>query len=533
MLSPYSGTWLDNVTYSSRRVLQGFGLAALVAIPLGLMIGWSRLAARVIDPTVQLLRPVPITAWLPFAIAVFGIYDASALFLIGLGAFYPIVVNTTHGVRDTNLLLLRAARMLGAGTLTVLAKVVFPSALPSIFTGLRLGIGVAWTAVIVAEMIAGEVWPGLRAMGRLLRRPHGHLRCDDVLGRTARLHLRSDHRLERAPSCCAGARSRPTHDRDRRRLEEFVKGERRVLALRTSTSASPRASSSRSWGPPDAASRPCSTWWRGSTVRRAGRCEWTARDRRALAPPRRGVPGAGAVSVVRGHGKRVVRPQDARRPAAEYRPRAAQILEQVGLRGFEDQLSGGALRWHAPARRDRACAHHGAAGAADGRAVRQPRRADPFVDAGVVASVWERHHQTVLFVTHDIEEALLLADRVCVMTARPGRIKKSIDVTDSASARHRGDNVAGVQRAAPCRCSRSSARKVSRQRWSRRAAERKSDIPGRGGHRSSRPSAGLGVLAARARNPPQRITSDFTVSIDGDVAQRENADQPLAAIEHR
>jgi NitT/TauT family transport system permease protein len=153
-LSPYSGTWLDNVLYSSKRVLQGFGLAALVAIPLGLMIGWNRLTGRLVDPTIQLLRPVPITAWLPFAIAVFGIYDASALFLIGLGAFYPIVVNTTHGVRDTNLLLLRAARMMGAGAGTVLAKVVFPSALPSIFTGMRLGIGVAWTAVIVAEMIA-------------------------------------------------------------------------------------------------------------------------------------------------------------------------------------------------------------------------------------------------------------------------------------------------------------------------------------------------------------------------------------------
>ena len=153
-LSPYSGTWLDNVLYSSRRVLQGFGLAALVAIPLGLMIGWSGLTRRLVDPTIQLLRPVPITAWLPFAIAVFGIYDASALFLIGMGAFYPIVVNTTHGVRDTNLLLLRAARMMGAGSGTVLAKVVFPSALPSIFTGMRLGIGVAWTAVIVAEMIA-------------------------------------------------------------------------------------------------------------------------------------------------------------------------------------------------------------------------------------------------------------------------------------------------------------------------------------------------------------------------------------------
>jgi NitT/TauT family transport system permease protein len=153
-LSPYSGTWVSNVLYSSRRVLQGFGLAAVIGIPLGLFIGWNRLVARLVDPSIQLLRPVPITAWLPFSIAVFGIYDASALFLIGLGAFYPIVVNTTHGVRDTNRLLIRAARMLGARGSTVLTRVVFPSALPSIFTGLRLGIGVAWTAVIVAEMIA-------------------------------------------------------------------------------------------------------------------------------------------------------------------------------------------------------------------------------------------------------------------------------------------------------------------------------------------------------------------------------------------
>ena len=153
-LSPYSGTWTAAVLYSSRRVLQGFLLASAVGIPLGLFVGWNRLVARLVDPSIQLLRPVPITAWLPFAIAVFGIYDASALFLIGLGAFYPIVVNTTHGVRDTNLLLLRAARMMGAGESTILTKVVFRSALPSIFTGLRLGIGIAWTAVIVAEMIA-------------------------------------------------------------------------------------------------------------------------------------------------------------------------------------------------------------------------------------------------------------------------------------------------------------------------------------------------------------------------------------------
>ena len=212
-------------------MLQGFGLAAMVAIPLGLMIGWSRLAARLIDPTVQLLRPVPITAWLPFAIAVFGIYDASALFLIGLGAFYPIVVNTTHGVRDTNLLLLRAARMLGAGPITVLAKVVFPSALPSIFTGLRLGIGVAWTAVIVAEMIAvksglGYVLWDAYYVGRMDI-------CVATMFSVGLLGFLSDRVIVWDRS----SRAALAHARGARMIEidgvwkEFAKGERRVLAL--------------------------------------------------------------------------------------------------------------------------------------------------------------------------------------------------------------------------------------------------------------------------------------------------------------
>ena len=153
-LSPYAGTWVASALFSARRVAEGFLLAAAVAIPLGVFIGWNRLVAGLVDPSIQVLRPIPITAWLPFSIVVFGIYDASALFLIGLGAFYPIVVNTTHGVRDTSRLLIRAARMLGAGEGTILFKVVLPSALPSVFTGLRLGVGIAWTAVIVAEMVA-------------------------------------------------------------------------------------------------------------------------------------------------------------------------------------------------------------------------------------------------------------------------------------------------------------------------------------------------------------------------------------------
>ena len=153
-LNPYSGTWLANLLFSAERVGKGFLLAILVAVPVGLAIGWNRIASGALDPTIQLLRPIPITAWLPFSIAVFGIRDMGAVFLIALGAFYPIVVNTAQGARDIERNLVRAAMMMGAGRWTILRRVVLPASLPSIFTGLRIGLGIAWTAVIVAEMVA-------------------------------------------------------------------------------------------------------------------------------------------------------------------------------------------------------------------------------------------------------------------------------------------------------------------------------------------------------------------------------------------
>jgi NitT/TauT family transport system permease protein len=153
-LNPYSGTWWSNVVFSTQRVAQGFGLAILVGVPLGVLIGWSRLMARVVDPSIQWLRPIPITAWLPFSIALFGIKDLGAIFLIALGAFYPVVVNTTQGARDVDRNWVRAARMMGANARQLLFRVVLPAALPSVFTGLRIGLGIAWTAVIVSEMVA-------------------------------------------------------------------------------------------------------------------------------------------------------------------------------------------------------------------------------------------------------------------------------------------------------------------------------------------------------------------------------------------
>lgn len=153
-LNPYSGTWGANLLFSLERVAQGYALAILVGVPLGVLIGWSRLASRMIDPSIQWLRPIPITAWLPFSIALFGIKDFGAIFLITLGAFYPIVVNTTQGARDVDKNLVRAARMMGADNAQLLRRVLLPAALPSVFTGLRIGLGIAWTAVIVAEMVA-------------------------------------------------------------------------------------------------------------------------------------------------------------------------------------------------------------------------------------------------------------------------------------------------------------------------------------------------------------------------------------------
>ena len=153
-LNPYSGTWLDNVLFSATRVGQGFLLSMLIGIPAGIMIGWSRAVSATVDPTIQLLRPIPITAWLPFSIAVFGIQDMGAVFLIALGGFYPVVVNATHGARDVDRNWIRAAEMMGASRFDVLRRVVLPAALPAIFTGLRIGLGIAWTAVIVSEMVA-------------------------------------------------------------------------------------------------------------------------------------------------------------------------------------------------------------------------------------------------------------------------------------------------------------------------------------------------------------------------------------------
>jgi NitT/TauT family transport system permease protein len=148
----FSATLHIHLLESMRRVYGGFALAALVAIPLGLLIGRIKAIRQMLDPTIQILRPIPVTAWLPLAMIMFGLGPRSALFLVCLGAFYPILINTIFGVRTVEPRLFEAADMLGCQGTAQFFRVVLPASLPAIFTGLRLGLGFAWVVIVVGEM---------------------------------------------------------------------------------------------------------------------------------------------------------------------------------------------------------------------------------------------------------------------------------------------------------------------------------------------------------------------------------------------
>ena len=148
----FSVTLHIHLLASLSRVYGGFALAAGVALPLGLMIGRIPVVRQLLDPTFQVMRPIPVTAWLPLAMIMFGLGPRSAFFLVFLGAFYPILINTIFGVRSVDPRLFEAASMLGCQGSAQFFKVVLPASLPAIFTGLRLGLGFAWVVIVVGEM---------------------------------------------------------------------------------------------------------------------------------------------------------------------------------------------------------------------------------------------------------------------------------------------------------------------------------------------------------------------------------------------
>jgi len=145
--------WAD-IGDSLRRVALGFGGAVVVGIPLGLWLGWSAAANQVVNPVLQILRPISPIAWIPVAIIFFGVGDRAAIFLIFLGALFPIVLACVSGVSSVPPVLRSAGRNFGLSGPQLLRRVIFPAALPQILVGVRIALGIAWLVVVAAEMIA-------------------------------------------------------------------------------------------------------------------------------------------------------------------------------------------------------------------------------------------------------------------------------------------------------------------------------------------------------------------------------------------
>jgi NitT/TauT family transport system permease protein len=145
-----------SILYSLYRVILGFLIASVIAIPLGLLMGWNRVCSDLSTPIFELLRPVPPVAWVPLSIIVFAQLEYSIVFITFTGAFFVVTLNARLGVESIDQSLFRAAWCLGASPAQIFRHVVLPGALPAIFTGLALGIGISWETVVAAEMIAGQ-----------------------------------------------------------------------------------------------------------------------------------------------------------------------------------------------------------------------------------------------------------------------------------------------------------------------------------------------------------------------------------------
>jgi NitT/TauT family transport system permease protein len=146
------------------RVIVGFLIGAGLALPLGLLMGSMRRVYELFNPLIQILRPIPPIAYIPLAILWFGLGDPPAFFLISLGAFFPVLMNTISGVRNVDAIYILAARNIGAEGATMFIRVILPAATPYILTGMRVGVGVAFICVIVAEMMAVNNGLGFRIL---------------------------------------------------------------------------------------------------------------------------------------------------------------------------------------------------------------------------------------------------------------------------------------------------------------------------------------------------------------------------------
>lgn len=152
---------IDHVSLSLFRVILGFVFAIITGVPLGIAIGRYRVFDSVLSPVVEAMRPIPPIAWIPLAILMFSRNLLGAqVFIIWVGAFFPILINTTTGVKRTEPVHIDVAKTFGAGEIQILQKIVIPSAGPEIFAGFRIGFGIGWMCLVAAEMIGGGLGLG-------------------------------------------------------------------------------------------------------------------------------------------------------------------------------------------------------------------------------------------------------------------------------------------------------------------------------------------------------------------------------------
>jgi len=145
---------------SLRRVLLGFLLGAAVAIPVGFLIGMSKTAMMVLNPVIQIFKPVSPLAWLPIALSIFNLADPSAIFVIFITSLWPTMINTALGVSSVSKDYLDVARVLEMSSWRRITKIILPASLPYIFTGLRISLGIAWLVIVAVEMLTGGVGIG-------------------------------------------------------------------------------------------------------------------------------------------------------------------------------------------------------------------------------------------------------------------------------------------------------------------------------------------------------------------------------------
>ena len=191
------GSLTANILVSLARVMAGYFLAVLIAIPLGVLMGYYGSVFNMLNGFLGLFRPIPPLAWVPLVLAWFGVASVatvlglqfgkwyiylnnlklSMIFIIFIGAFYPILTSSIHGVRNVKKTLLDSTRVLGAGELSIFLKILFPAAAPSIVTGMRIGLGVGWMCLVSAEMLPGSI----SGVGYLITHAYTVARTDVVI----------------------------------------------------------------------------------------------------------------------------------------------------------------------------------------------------------------------------------------------------------------------------------------------------------------------------------------------------------------